>query len=435
MTETDPLSSTATVTEPGPLVNQPTARRDFALLWTGQSLSLLGDQFMVLALPLLAVTVLGATAAQAALLPFALFLPFLFLGLPAGAIIDRRRRLLVVIICNAVQAVAFAAIAVLAWQQALPFGLLLVIVGIAGCAVVFFEVAYTSYLPHLFNDPRDLQRGNARLYFSESVARSVGPMLAGPIIAFLGVVTAVAANAVSFVVSVVSLLSIKSKEPKPEPQPRRPYWLYHDMREGLRFVFSNPLLEPVITCGMVYVLFLTAVDATLVLYCREVLGLGPVGIGVVIGAAALGFPIGNLLSGRLVDRMGMPRTLVAGACVSVAGLVVMPVAGSLGSVVGLVSGSILHGMGEGAFGPTSLTLRQTVTPNGLLGRVNSVQRFAIWGTIPLGSLLAAGSIAVAGLQAALWVGGLGTLLCLVPLLRRGILADLRTPRVAAGQGA
>jgi hypothetical protein len=100
----------------------------------------------------------------------------------------------------------------------------------------------------------------------------------------------------------------------------------------------------------------------------------------------------------------------------------MPIMGHAGSVVGLVGGSVVHAFGEGVFGPTGLTLRQTVSPPDILARVNSVARFLIWGMMPLGSLLAALTIALNGLAAAMWIGALGTTLCLPVLLRRGIRA-------------
>lgn len=411
------------------------ADRDFRWLWAGQSASLLGDQFMTVALPLFAVTVVGVSAAHAALLPFALYAPFLLIGLPAGAIVDRLRRRPTMVVCDLVQAGCFLLIAALALAGTLRFGVLLGLVAACGCATVFFQVAYTSYLPTLYASPADLHRGNSRLALSESLSRSLGPIAAGPVIALLGPIAAVAGNAGSFLVSAATLGGIRTREPAPAAPVRRRGWLVRDVREGLRYVFGHPLLEPVIMCGCVYVLFLSMVETSLVLYARDEFGLGIGGIGLVIGAAALGFPLGNLLSGRLSARHGLPRTLAIGATVSVTGLVAMPIAGSLGSVAGLVAGSVVHGIGEGSFGPASVTLRQTVTPSGLLGRVNSVQRVLLWGAIPLGSLLAAGSIAAFGLSGAIWIGGLGTTLCLVPLLRRGILAALRRTGGAAANRA
>jgi MFS family permease len=437
-------------------------RRDFGLLWAGQSTSLVGAQFMVVALPLLAVLSLGASAGQAALVPFAQFGPFLVLGLPAGAIVDRLPRRTVMIISDSVQAAAFLAVAGLAGLDVLTFPVMLGLVAVAGCASVFFQVAYTSYLPSLFSDPKLLHQGNARLYVSESVARALGPAVAGVITRAVGAVWAVVSPVATFATSVLTLLAIRHREQAPQApeaaagaeleagagagapesaetaeasgNPATPGGgvgtLVRDVQAGLRFVFTHRQLEPVILCGTVYVPFLTMVEASLVLYCLRVLGLDAFGVGVVVGAAAAGYPIGNLLSGRLVQRLGVPWTLLTAAAVSVAGIVAMPIAGGLGSPAGLVAGSIVHTIGEGAFGPTSLTLRQTASPAQMLARVNAVQRFLLWGMIPLGSLLAAATITVLGLQAAVWVGAVGTVGCLPVLFRRGIRDQALATRYA-----
>ncbi|WP_335972421.1 MFS transporter [Streptomyces sp. CA2R106] len=397
-----------------------TSGQDFARLWFGQSASLVGDQFMVVALPLLSVTVLHTSLARAALLPFALYAPFLLVGLPAGAVVDRMRRRSVMLLCDSVQAATFLAVFVCAKAHVLSFWGLAGLVFVAGTMTVFFQVACTSYPPALFTDEAELHRRNSQLYLSDSVSKAAGPVVAGPVIAFLSVAGAVAANAASFLVSVLAVLSIRHREPAPEPARRSRGWLRRDIWEGLRFVFRHPVLEPVLTCGMTYTVFLTMVESILVLYCHSVLGLGPVGTGIVVGASAAGFPVGNALSVRLAAWQGVPRTCVIGTVVSVTGLICMPVAGHLHSTVGLVAGCVVHCVGEGAFGPLSLTLRQTETPPALLGRVNAVQRFLVWGMIPLGSLLASLAISLWSLQAAMAIGAVGTVLCVPVLVRRGI---------------
>ena len=411
-----------------PTTRLPSRPGDFRLLWAGQSLSLLGDYFAVLALPLLALDVVGDSPAQAALLPFALFAPFLVLGLPAGAIVDRLSRRATMLACEALQIAAFGAIAGLALLDALAFPTLLALVAISGSAVVFFQIACASVLPELLTTEAELRVGNARMFLSESVSRTLGPVVAGPVIAALGAVAAICANAVSFVVSFATLLAIGRRgaaaASTAEPRRRERGWLVRDVREGMAFVFRHETLEPVITCGVVYVCFLTMIEASLIVYCRNVLGLGATGIGAIIGVAGAGFPIGNLLSSRLAARFGVARTLVGSAAVAAVGLVITPIAGSLGSVTGLIVAGVIHGTGEGVFGPTAMTLRQTETPDALLGRVNSVQRFLVWGAGPLGSLLAMACIRMWGLGAALWIGGLGTTLCLPVLLRRGVLREL-----------
>jgi MFS family permease len=155
----------------------------------------------------------------------------------------------------------------------------------------------------------------------------------------------------------------------------------------------------------------------------HVLRLSPQWIGVVTGAAAAGYPIGNLSAIRLGRRLGVHRALMAAAVVSVTGIVLMPLMGTVGGrvgVIGLVAGSIVHCIGEGAYGPNSLTMRQTESPSTLLSRVVSVQRFLIWGAIAIGSLLASGVTVLFGLSGAMWVGAMGTVLCLPTLFRRGM---------------
>ena len=410
----------------------PTARRDFGWLWAGQSLSLFGDQFMVLALPLLAVLILHTSPAVAMLLPFALYVPFLVLGLPAGAIIERIRRRTTMIVCNALQMLLFGLVWLLAYLDVLTFPMLALLMVLNGCAVVFFQVAYISYLPGLLVDGERLQVGNARLALSESSSLTVGPMVAGPVIQGFGVVTAVAANVVSFAVAVVSLTMIRYREPGPVKTPRDKGWMRRDIVAGLRFVTSHPVLQPVFACESVYVAFLSMIETSLVLYCLHVLHLSPQWIGVVTGAAAAGYPIGNLSAIRLGRRLGTHRALMAAAVVSVAGIVLMPLMGTIGGqvgVIGLVIGSIVHCIGEGAYSPISRTLRQTESPSTLLSRVGSVQRFLIWGALAIGSLLAAGMTVLVGLSGAMWVGAIGTVLSLPALFRRGMRQAVLTGAV------
>lgn len=402
------------------------ANRDFRMLWAGQSLSLLGDQFLVIGLPILAVQVIGVSASEAALLPFALFIPFLLFGLPAGAIVDRLPRRLTMIVCDSIQAVVFIVVTALTFSGSLTFSILMLLVGVAGTSMVFFQIAYTSYIPELFSEARDLQRSNSQLFFSESMTKTLGPMAAGSVIAWLGASVAIAVNAGTFILSVLSLLAIKHKHStkiSPVKKQKRG-WIYRDICEGLHFVFRHQRLEPVITCEVVYVMFCVMIDSSLVLYCLKVLGLNTINIGFVVGASAAGFPFGNLLSAKSLHRFGVARTLAVGAAVSVSGLILIPVAGSLGSVAGLIAANILHGIGDGVFGPTELTLRQTDTPDHLLGRINSVERFLVLGVVSIGHLIAVLTIKFFGLSIVLWVGGFGTVLCLPVLMRRGILNEL-----------
>jgi len=399
--------------------------KDFSMLWAGQSLSMFGDQFLLLALPLLAVEVIGVSVSEATLLPFAMYAPFLVIGLQVGALMDRMPRKITMIACDITQLFVFVSIATTAYLGILSFWTLMSLVAIGGIAVVFFQIAYTSYVPDLLTSEIDIQRGNTRLFFSESMSRTLGPMLGGPVIAFFGLISTILINATTFLLSFFFLLGIKYQSKKLKVRPRDKGWMIKDIKEGLKYVFSNNKLEPMIMCSLVYVFFLSMIEFSLVLYCRKILELDVATIGLVVGASAAGLPIGNLICTKLTEIYGTSVVLVFGATVSVSGLMFIPIMGHMSSIAGLITASILHGIGEGTFSPTAMTLRQTATPTELLGRVNSVQRFLIWGAIPVSSLFTSLCIKLLGLNTALWIGGFGSVLCLIPLLRRDILKDLK----------
>ena len=221
---------------------QHAAHRNFNLLWSGQSLSLLGNQFLVIGLPLLAVQVVGASAAQAVLLPFLMFVPFLFFGLPVGAWVDRLPKRKTMILADLVQMVVYASIALLSMQGWMTFPLLMVLVFCAGVATVFFQVAYNSFLPELYSRASELQKGNAKLFFSESIARTLGPMAAGPVIAAFAPPLAILLNGGSFLVSALTLGAIRNQRTdldRAEVAPVR-MSIMSDIKAGLRFCLFAP---------------------------------------------------------------------------------------------------------------------------------------------------------------------------------------------------
>lgn len=424
-----------TASQMDPALRATGRRRDFGLLWAGQTVSLVGDRLMALAMPLLAVLVLGSSPAQATLLAACLYAPFLVLSLPAGAIVERHTRRATMILANTAQFGLVSLIWLLAVLDVLTYPVLVVLVLLTGCCVVFFQIAYTAYLPSLFNDPDELHNGNARLALSESASASLGPLIGGSLIGLLGVIAICGLNAVSFLVSVVTLSAIRHREPVIEVRPRQRGWMRRDIATGLRFVRRHRALLPMMSCATVYSTMVGMIEASLVLYCLRVLNLSPTMIGVVIGAAATGYPIGNLLSTRLRRRFGPFRGLLLAAVTSVSGILMMPAFGSLGGVIGiggLIGGSILHCIGEGAFNPMALTIRQTETPSDLLSRVGAVQRFFVWGGLSFGALAAAGITAGMGLSVTMWVGALGTIACLPVLLRGTFRDEVFGPRTPVG---
>ena len=216
--------------------------RDFRLLWAGETVSELGSQVSLLAIPLLAVRTLHATTFQVGLLTAASTAAFLIVGLPAGVWVDRLRRRWVMMAADFGRVLALGSIPVAYALDALTMVQLIVVTLVTGILTVFFDVAYQSYLPSLVGREH-LVEGNAKLTGSEQVAAVAGPSIAGGLVQAIGSSYAVAVDSISFLVSALAVGGIRTR---PNPGRRCPRSghpsLRHGMAEGLRFVFFNPLL-------------------------------------------------------------------------------------------------------------------------------------------------------------------------------------------------
>jgi MFS family permease len=215
------------------------AQRDFRLLWAGETVSGLGNSITVMALPLIAVVVLDANSTAVGLITSVVWLPWLLVGLPVGAWVDRVRKRPLMIACDLVSAAALVSIPLAAWLDALSFQHMVVVALICGTAAVCFNTAYHSYI-RIVLDGRNLLEGNAKLQGSEAVTQVAGPGAAGLLAQALGAVTALVADAVTFLISAVCLKRIRVVEPDRAPDDERDS-LRRQIIEGLRFCKPGPI--------------------------------------------------------------------------------------------------------------------------------------------------------------------------------------------------
>ncbi len=274
----------------GPGANDATAaslwrHRDFMRLWAAQTVSLFGSQVTTLALPLTAALTLRATPAQMGVLGAAQFAPFLLIGLFAGVWIDRRRRRPVMIAADVGRAVLFALIPALALLHALRIEQVYVIAFLAGALTLFFDVAYTSYLPSLVARDR-LSEGNAKLEGSAAVAELAGPGVGGVLAQILSPPLALVVDAVSFVFSALSLRTIRVAEPEPAPRARDD-GVWRDIGQGLRVLLGNRLTRATVSAAATLVLCSSIGSSVFVLYLTRALHLPPVLVGLVYLASGL----------------------------------------------------------------------------------------------------------------------------------------------------
>jgi len=176
---------------------------NFYKLWLGQSISLLGTQFTVVALPLFALEVLETSEANAAMLRGIIFIPYLIFGLVAGALIDILHRKKVLLICSICQGVLFLSVFILTVTNIITFPLLVILMFLNGIFTTFYNIAIPSFLPEILPGKDNLKKGNAQLALSESLSIVIGPMLAGIVITLVGLTGLFTVDAITFFVCII----------------------------------------------------------------------------------------------------------------------------------------------------------------------------------------------------------------------------------------
>lgn len=380
---------------------------DFLKFWGGDTVAQFGSQVTLLALPLTAILTLDATAAEMGVLNALSYLPFLVLTLFVGVWIDRVRRRPVMVFGALVRAVVLGAVPLLAALHLLSMGPLYVAALLLGAGTVLFEVTYQAYLPSLV-DQDDLIEGNSKLQVSASSAQVAGPALAGVLVQWLTAPVALLVNAASYLVSALSIVAVRRREPEPEPsnEQRR---IWQDIGVGLRFTLGNRSLRACVLEAGTYNLFWLVLETVFLLYATHRLGMSASSIGLVLGAGAVGALVGAMVASRLSERFGVGTTVSAAMIIGCAAPILVPLAG--GPVVlrfaVLVVSFFIGGAGTTVANIQVVSLRQALTPNTMLGRMNASYRFVAWGTVPLGALLGGVLGSTVGLRATLFVGAAG----------------------------
>jgi MFS family permease len=414
--------------EPGPAAEASVPRdrrrslwrhRDFMLLWTGQSVSEIGSAVTIVALPFAAVVLLHATTFQVGLLTAAGTACFLLVALPAGLVVDRVAKRRLMIVCDASRTLILGSVVVAAAFGVLTMAQLYVVALLAGLATVFFDVAYQSYVPSLIAREQ-LHDGNGKLGATQAFSQVVGPGLGGALFGLLKA-GALAADAISFGVSTVTLLLIRAREPRPDrparenravkPQRAARRDGLRDLRKellaGLAFVSKHPVLRKIAACTGTANLFGAMSGALMVLFLVRLLGVSPQEAGLLFSIGSLGGIVGGVLAGRLTKWIGSAR--IIWFSVGVFGLipillpltepgprlVLFPI-----SLFGLTFVVVVYNIAQ-------LSYRQLITPPELLGRMNAAMRWIVWGTLPLGGLLGGVLGGALGVRPTLWIAVVG----------------------------
>ena len=377
---------------------------EFLKLWGGQGISEIGSQVSLLALPTVAILVLGATPFQVGLLAACETLAFPVLGLVAGVYVDRLRRRPIMIACDVGRLLALASVPIAFALNVLSMPQLYAVALITGVGTVFFDVAYQSYLPALI--PRtDLIEGNTKLQVTSSVAQMAGPALGGFLIQLIGPARAVAADAASFLISVVSLVWIRRPEPSSAPASasgRRGF--FAEMWEGIHVVFGNSTIWKIAGSTSTSNLGSNLFFAVFLIFVYRVLHLNPGTVGVIFAAGAVGGLLGALTAAWIPQRIGLGPTLFVTILLGGLSLILVPLA-QYGFAIPLLFASMFVGsFVNPVYNINQVSLRQAITPDRVQGRMNATVRTIIWGTNPIGAFIGGIIGSTYGIVPALYVG-------------------------------
>ncbi len=398
------------------LLRQP----DFRKLWTAETISQLGTQVSLLAVPLVAIVLLDATPFEVGLLGTVEFLPFILFSLPAGAWIDRLRRRPILIAGDLGRALSLASIPIAYELGALTIWQLYLVGFVNGILTVFFDVAYQAYLPSLVERDQIVE-GNAKLEISRSAAQIAGPGLGGLLIGLLSAPIAIVLDAASYLASAGFVWRIRRVEPDPggagsAADGRRPS-MRAEVAEGLRYVLGQPLLRSIAACTALSNLFGTVGFAVYLVFLVRIVGLSAEQIGLVASLGNVSTLVGAVAAGAIARRLGVGPTIIAAAILFGPGLVLVAIVPPGAAAIPLlIAAGLLFGLSTMVYNINQVSLRQAITPTRLQGRMNATMRFIVWGTIPIGQIVGGALGTVVGLRETIWIGAIGSLFAFLPLL-------------------
>ena len=420
---------------------------NFARLWTAATVSLVGTQVSQIAIPFIAAVLLNASPGEVGILTTVEFLPFLIFTLPAGVWVDRFPKKRILVIGDVGRALMLASIPIAYALGVLTIWQLYAVGFVNGLMTVFFDVADQSYLPTIL-DRDELVEGNSKLQVSQSAAQILGQPFGGGIVALLTAPIAVAVDALSYLGSAALILSIRErvgggkrtvaqdplaavaadagtnpvmegaieaeaavhKDPPPEGGMRR------QIMDGLRYITGHAYLGNIAATTATSNLFGNIGFAIFPVYAYKTLELTPQAVGTMGGLGGAGVLIGALVASRVQAWLGVGRTIILSAFVVGPIGLLFPLA-MYGSAFWLLAiAFFLSSITNVLYNISQVSLRQAITPEHFLGRMNATMRFLVWGTIPIGSVIGAVLSEVVGVEATIWISSILGLFAFLPVL-------------------
>ncbi|HMA09605.1 MAG TPA: MFS transporter [Ramlibacter sp.] len=399
--------------------------RSFTALAAANLAAQSAEQLSLAAVPLVAVLALGAGPGETGLLAAVQTLPFLLLSIPLGLLADRMSRRRLMLWAEGLRALSLLALLAMVLSDRLSISGLALLGFVGAIGTVGFSVAAPALIPGLV--PRDqLGRANGRIELARSAAYAAGPALAGALVAWAGASSAFVLAAM-LSASAVALLWRLHEPPRPPLPARHPLL---EIRDGARFVWQQPFLRPMLLTGAAWNISWFVLQAAYVPYAVRVLGLNAQTVGMTLAMYGAGMVVGALASSRVIGALPFGRAIQLGPAVSVLAAFTMVATLFLPTGVLAAISFFLFGAGPIMWTITSTTLRQSITPGAMLGRVSSVFLAVNAGARPVGAALGALVGASWGEAACLWLAAAGFVLQAAVILASSLSGLRRLPAPA-----
>lgn len=382
---------------------------DFRKLWIGQTISEIGSRISREGVPLTAVLVLQAKPAQMGLLTAAGAVSVLMFSLVAGVWVDRLRRRPIMITADIGRAALLASIPLASVWNLLGMTQLYTVIALTGVLTVFFDVSYQSFLPVLVNRDQLLE-GNSKLGMSAGVAEVAGPGITGILVQLITAPIAILFDAISFLFSALMVWRIRKPEPEPVPRAHEP--LRQEIAAGLKFIARQRILRALAAWSATVNLFIGLVGPLYILYAIRELGLRPGALGIVIAMGGAGSLIGFSLAPQLARRFGPGPTFIVSAITIGTAYFFVPLAhGPVPLAMAFLMVPQLFGdSAYAAYIANELSLRQTLAPPEVLGRVNAAMQLLSRGIWPIGALIGGFLAGAIGIRPTLTIAASGVFL-------------------------
>jgi MFS family permease len=398
----------------------------FRRVWSGQTISLFGDQISLIAIPLTAVLVLDASAKQMGFLVAAELAPNLVFALHAGAWVDRhgqRRR--VMIFTDLVRAALLLTIPIAYAFGELTMAQLYVVAFLVGTMTVFFFVAYSSLFVALV-ERDDYVEGNSLLAGSRAFSFVAGPSVGGILVQLLKAPYALLVDSISFLFSAGFLSSIDPTEPETEVAEKG------HIVAGVRFIWTSSVMRSSLLATATINFFNFVFHALFILYAVRSLGVRPATLGIVLGAGAVGGLIGSFVTSRLGRTLGIGPTYILGCIVFPVPLVLVPLAGGPYWLIlaMLFLAEFGAGLGVMILDISAASIFAALVPHRLRSRVSGAYMVVNNGIRPVGSLMGGFLGTAIGLQTTLWIGVIGAMTGFLFLLPSPIPKMRELPELA-----